>query len=250
MPEPLPAEWMEQGPRCLNDFNALNCKVIREQNPGIFRQALALYHGSVRFMDDQIARIIAFLEARDLARNTLVVFTTDHGDMMGDHGCMAKGAPHYDGCIRAPLIAWGHGVRTGVSDRLTCALDFFPTFCEAAGIEGTALPPLEGMSFAPACRGTADAGWPEVAVWYGSSQSVITDDGWRLTRYTEAGEGQMFDLGHDPDEQHNLYGEPAHAAKRQELLERLVKVTARPFRIPRYRNLAQRTVDFPGNHAT
>jgi len=246
MPEPLPAEWIEQGPSCLADFNALNCKVIREQNPAIFRRAAALYHGSIRFMDDQIARLIACLNERGLAGNTVVVFTTDHGDMMGDHGCMAKGFVHYDGSIRSPLIAWGADVTGGPTDRLTCALDFFPTFCDLAGVDRDTLPPLEGRSFAGVLAGrpAGDDTWPEIAVQSNGVQSIVTDDGWRLTRYLQHNQGQMFDLSRDPDEQRNRYDDPDAADKKLELLERLVAVSMRPYNLPGYRNLARRPIDY------
>jgi len=241
MPDPLPAAWLEPGHRYLSEWNALNCKAMREQAPERFKEAAALYHGSIRFIDDQIARVIAFLEEQKLVENTIVVFTTDHGDLMGDHGLMAKFV-HYDGSIRSPLLVWGAGVGPRVTDRLTCALDFFPTFCDWAGVDREAWPPLEGKSFAALCRGgEAQDTWDAVAVWSADIQSVVTDDGWRLTRYFETDEGQMFDLRDDPDEQQDLYASPAHAAKRQELLERLVKVTARPASIPRYENQAHLT---------
>lgn len=247
MPEPLPQEWREQGPHCLDEVNALNCRVIREENPPVFRRAAALYHGSIRLMDDHIARVTDFLENRGLLENTLVVFTTDHGDMMGDHGFMAKGPVHYDGCIRCPLIVWGAGIETGASDRLVCGLDFFSTFCELAGIETNLLPPVEGKSFARTALGGADEEeWREVAINYAGVQSVVTEDGWRLTRYHDADEGQMMHLREDPDEQHNLYNDPDFAYKRRELLERLIAVSTRPNRIPGYRNLSEknRSVDY------
>lgn len=79
--------------------------------------------------------------------------------------------------------------------------------------------------------------WNEVAVAYGLMQSVITADGWRLTRFLDEGLGQMFDLKNDPGEHHNLYADPAFVAKRQELLERTVVAMARPRRVPQYRNM-------------
>jgi arylsulfatase A-like enzyme len=247
MPEPVAAEWEEQGPSCLREFNALNCKVIREQNPAIFRQARALYHGSIRFMDDQIARVIDFLEKRGIADHTIVVFSTDHGDMMGDHGFMAKGHPHYDGCIRSPLIVWGGGVSGGPCDQLTCALDFFPTFCEWAGVPADELPPLEGKSFAGSAQGGQDPDtWREVSLTSIGSQSVVTDDGWRLTRYLEHDQGQMFHLFDDPDEQRNLYEDGSLGDKRQELLERCIRIESRPYQIPSYRtsNPRRREIDY------
>jgi arylsulfatase A-like enzyme len=240
VPPPLPIEWQSQGPACMDTYNALNCRVIRNENPAIFRRAKALYHGSVRFVDDQIGRIIRHLEESELSGNTVVVFTTDHGDMIGDHGCLAKGFVHYDGSVRCPLIAWGAGVGSGTADSLQCALDFFPTFCDLAGVPSEALPPLEGRSFAPALEAgdNAGTGHQEVAIWYDGVQSVVTDDGWRLTRFLEHGEGQMFHLQADQDEQHNLYASAAHAEVRQCLLERALAAAARPFAIPRYANLA------------
>lgn len=237
MPDPLPAEWLEQGPSCLDEYNALNARVIREQRPEVFKQAAALYHGSIRFMDDQIARLLAYLEETGLAQDTLVVFTTDHGDLMGDHGLMAKFV-HYDGSVRCPLIVWGANVAAGVRDELVCALDFFPSFCEWAGVDPAVLPPLEGKSFASPARGEAQpAPWREIAISSAGMQSVVTDDGWRLTRWLEPGAGQMFNLRDDPAEQRNLHEFPEHAARRTELLERLIAVGFRPCHIPQYRNL-------------
>jgi len=237
MPEPLPAEWREQGPSCMEEQNRLNCRSIRDEAPERFREAAALYHGSVRFVDDQIARLVAFLEDRGLVESTTVVFTTDHGDMMGDHGLMAKFV-HYDGSVRAPLVAWGAGVAKGACEDLVCALDFFPTFCEWAGVDAERLPPLEGVSFADRARGgESEDAWREIAISSNDMQSVVTDDGWRLTRWLDRDAGQMFHLARDPGEQRNLYDDPAHAAKKTELLERLIGVGLRPYNIPQYRGL-------------
>ena len=69
-------------------------------------------------------------------------------------------------------------------------------------------------------------------------QSVVMADSWRLTRYLDEDEGQMFDLSEEPGEQEDLYRRTEHAAKRQELLERLIRVGFRPYNIPQYRSLA------------
>ena len=85
-----------------------------------------------------------------------------------------------------------------------------------------------------------------MAVQTAGLQSVVTDDGWRLTRFLKANEGQMFHLAADPGEQQNLYNDPQYAAKRQELFERLVAVSVRPNSIPRYRNLVDKSIDYLG----
>jgi arylsulfatase A-like enzyme len=158
--------------------------------------------------------------------------------MLGDHGLVTKGVKHYDMGIRCPLIVAGGPIVPQATSRLTCTLDFYPTFCDWGGVGQEALPPLEGKSFASDCAGrkTGDA-WRQVSVAVGQAESVVTDDGWRLTRYLGDDLGQMFNLAQDPDEQHNLYDDPAYANKRQELLERLVRAMAAPRLVPQYRNL-------------
>lgn len=238
MREPLPAEWLEQGFGTLRrsqDFHQFS-EIF--DKPGVMRKLRALYHGSLRLIDDQIARLVGFLREKDLWEDTVVVFTTDHGDMLGDHGLNFKGVMHYDMCIRCPLVVAGGGIGPAVSERLTCMLDFFPTFCDWAGVGESVRPPLEGRSFASTCAGQDERdSWREVSVAVGSVESVVTDDGWRLTRFLNDDKGQMFDLRDDPGEQRNLYDDAAYAGKRQELLERLVRASARHKRVPHYRNM-------------
>lgn len=231
MTEPLPSEWIEQGPRILdaNRDNYLNFRKICD-NPAAVRKLRALYHGSLKFLDDQIGRIIDRVNQAGLWEDTIIVFSTDHGEMMGDHGLVSKGRLHYDAGIRCPLIVAGGPIRPGVNDRLTCSLDFFPTFCEWAGIGPQDLPPLEGRSL-------LGGSWAEIAVGTGDCDTVITDDHFRLTRFSDSDEGQMFDLKNDPAEQRNLYNHPDHRQKKCGLLERLVKARTRPRAIPQYRNL-------------
>ena len=70
----------------------------------------ALYHGSLRFVDDQVARLVADLKQSGQWDSTVLVFTSDHGEMLGDHGLIAKGTRHYDACIRVPFLVAGGGV--------------------------------------------------------------------------------------------------------------------------------------------
>jgi len=239
MSDALPAEWTGQGFETLHGSQRFfrGFEQIKDQ-PEVLRQWRAFYHGSLRYMDDQIARLVDFLHANDLWQTTILVFTTDHGEMLGDHGLVTKGVKHYDKGIRCPLIVAGGPVAAQTSTRLTCTLDFYPTFCDWADVPRRDRPPLEGKSFAGLCAGDGnDDGWQEVSVAIGTVESVITDDGWRLTRYLGDEKGQMFNLAEDPDEQRNLYDDPAFAAKRQELLERLVRAMAAPRLVPQYRNL-------------
>ena len=203
--------------------------------PDVLRQLRAMYHGSIRFIDDQIARMVAFLKERGELDNTIIVFATDHGDMMGDHGFIAKGSFHYDACVRCPLIVAGPGVAPGVDERLVSSLDFFPTFCDWADV--AARPPVEGVSFAAETPGRdvvtiQGLGVPAAA----NARSIVTEDGWRLT-VLEDGSGQLFNLRADPSEQRDLYRDPAWTEKKIALLEQHAIAFMKPLKLHRYGNL-------------
>jgi len=236
MPDPIPIEW--QGIRVFEHHrdNFHNFGEIHAQ-PDKMRKLRALYHGSIRLIDDQIARIVQFLKERGLADNSIVCFTTDHGDMMGDHGLITKGAMHYDKSVRVPLIVWGTGIAHGlVSDRLTSSLDMFPTLCEWGGAE--LLPPHEGQSLAGAASGsTSDEAWEEVTMQVAPTRSIITQEGWRLSIFGGEDRAQMFDLRNDPDEQHDLYDDPTFVVQQRSLHERLTRAYMRSLDVWRYDRL-------------
>jgi arylsulfatase A-like enzyme len=239
MPAPRPAAWIAEGISRLHESQRfVGFDRIWRDKDAIARLR-ALYHGSLRFLDDQIRRIVARLDDLGLRDNTLVLFTTDHGEMLGDHGLITKGVKHYDMGVRCPLIASGPGVhRAAATSRLTSTLDFFPTFCDLAGVPLDERPPLEGASFAGALESPeAESGFDAVSVAFDGVVSVISDDGWRLTRYLDDHKTQLFNLREDANEQHNLAGEARHADRLRLMLEKLVEVNARPARVPHYANM-------------
>lgn len=250
MPDALPADWLADPCPTLRANQVFHGFERIYDKPEVVRQLRAFYHGSMRFMDDQIARIVTYLRKADLWNDTVLLFTSDHGDLLGDHGLLTKGEKPYDGGVRCPLVVAGGGSSAGSTDRLTCTLDLFPTFCDWADVPAAERPPVEGRSFAPVCAGLADPDpWPAVSVAYGSVESVVSADQWRLSRFVDDNYGQLFNLADDPDEQRNLYCDPASAARRQRMLEQLVDVMARPRRIRDYRAMPAvngRKMDTPG----
>jgi arylsulfatase len=242
MPEPIPAEWKTQGPTFLDSHRDgyLKFRTICEDVESV-KKLRALYHGSLRLMDDQILPVVNYLHTAGLWDQTILIFTTDHGDMLGDHGLIAKGIPHYDSCIRCPLIICGGAIPPGVSDLLLCSLDLFPTLCAWAGVASEDIPPVEGLSFAMVDDAAPQvAARHEIAVSIGPADSIITSDGWRLTRYSHRDAGQLFNLRHDPAEQQNLYHDPQYAGIKVSLLERLIKLRAEPRQFLQYRILPSR----------
>lgn len=237
MLDALPQEWTEEDFPYLAQAQKgyLRFDKIKD-SPEAVAKLRALYHGSIKFIDDQIGRVIARIKDLGIWDDTIIIFTTDHGDLMGDHGLIAKGETHYDACIRTPLIVSGGPIAKGVvSERLTSSLDLYPTLCAWAQTPKEELPPIEGISFANVCTGVSDDPHQEIGVMMGNSSTIITQDGYRLTLHTaQKLTGQMFYLRQDPFEQHNLYRDPAYNAKKQELLERLVRIKNRPATVPQY----------------
>ena len=196
------------------------------------REAIALNYGLISFIDDAVGRVLARLDQLGLADNTIVVFTSDHGDYMGDHQLMLKGPIHYRGLIQVPMIwrdpALPRGARSGA---FAGTIDFAPTILNRAGVEG--FNGIQGKDMAPLfARGAPlyDAmlieeegqrlgvGLPTRA----RVRSIVTDRH-RLTLYDGVDWGELYDREADPDESFNLWNDPSAHALRGELLLRLAR---------------------------
>ena len=173
------------------------------------RAALAATYGMIEFVDDGVGRILATLDRLDLADDTIVIFTSDHGDMMGDHGLILKGVMHFQGCLRVPLAIHVPGNEPGRTDSLASSLDLAQTvldLCEAGayqGVQGHSLRPVLDDPTA-SVRNTVliEDDFPPVEgrgqLMPLKTRTVISDLG-RYTRYSNGFE-QLFDLAVDPDE--------------------------------------------------
>ncbi|MCK6487976.1 MAG: sulfatase-like hydrolase/transferase [Planctomycetes bacterium] len=243
LPPPLPRAWADdQVPPAMARFARDHFGLAGLDAAG-WARLRALYFGACRLIDDEIGRLLAAVRRLGLERDLLVVFTTDHGDMAGDHGLLMKGPWHYDGCVRVPLIAAGAGVEAGrVEDRLVSLLDLFPTFAAVAGADPAGLP-LEGHPL-PLAAG-APGGHAELAVetngTYGDdrvqARSVLTAEGARLTLFPGLpGTGQLFELAADPHEAHDRFRHAAWQPARCALGERLAAAQARQWLPPPARN--------------
>lgn len=175
------------------------------------------------------------LNASRAARNTVVVFTSDHGDMFGDHGLMLKGMMHYRGCLQIPLVLTGPGVTAGVNATLASTLDITPTLLHLAGV--SPCDGIQGVSLAPALtdhhhavRSSAyiEEELPQASLFPfavpASARTLITDR-YRLTRYPGGPLGELYDLIDDPTESVNRWNDAAYASQRGELVEQLLDAT-------------------------
>lgn len=192
------------------------------------RKNMAVYYGMVSLMDREIGRILDALDRLGIAENTLVVFSTDHGHFLGQHGLIAKGAFHYEDLIRLPfLVRWPGQVPAGaVSGSLQSLVDLAPTFLSAAGIETPGQ--MQGADQLPVWKGEAEQARQHVLVENRHQPTALhlrtfVNERYKLTVYRSADYGELFDLQEDPEERRNQWNNPAYAHVKQELLHKFVQ---------------------------
>jgi arylsulfatase A-like enzyme len=193
-------------------------------------QTVARYLGEVSLLDDQVGRILEAVERLGLAGNTVVIYSTDHGDLCGSHGLIDKHYIMYDDVARVPLLVrWPLGL---VQPGRTCdefvihALDLAATFCDLAGapVPGT----FQGISLLPALRGRPLASErPDVfSMYYGNqfgfySQRMVRNRRWKYV-WNATAEDELYDLEADPGELRNRTGDPTCRETVRALRRRLV----------------------------
>lgn len=196
------------------------------------KEAVALNYGSISNIDNQIGRILASLEELGLAENTVVIFTSDHGDYLGDHQLLLKGPIHYQSVTRVPFI-WADPAtkQADVSpNALISTIDIAPTILERAGV--APFNGIQGKSLLKIIEGETDS-LREALIIEEEGQRVILGfdsrircrtllaDNHRLTIYDGADWGELYNLQSDPEEIINLWDDPASATLRAELLKKL-----------------------------
>jgi choline-sulfatase len=210
--------------------------------PEQIRKMRRYYYGYAAFVDDQFGRLLRWMEGRGLLENTIIAFVADHGTHLCDNGLVQKGT-FYDASARVPYFFWyppkiaqGRTLQTPVETRT-----LLPTLLEMAGLpvpdrcagislaetlrkgkEPAALPVFSEMSFG------FDPRHPDNRV------VMVRDGQWKLCVCVddETEKGELIDLGNDPLEQHNVYGQEKYAAIQQKLLQAVtahIAGTEKPF---------------------
>lgn len=196
------------------------------------------YFASVALLDKCVGRLIGALERQGILDNTLVIFTSDHGEMLGQRGLIGKGAYFYEPCARIPLIARGPGFSSsnGPSERLVQLRDLAATILTAAGINHAQI--RESMPTALALQSEQERDCA-VTLYRNSCInrdkvfwdppilcSMIRQGPLKLTVYHSSDphtemQGELFDLSRDPSESHTLWDDPAHQVDKARLLGKL-----------------------------
>ncbi len=191
------------------------------------REAIRHYLAFCSYEDYLFGRVLEELEASGEADNTVVVYLSDHGDYMGEHGLWCKGLPCFDSAYHVPaIVRWPAGLANPgrVEDSMIELGDFCPTFLELAGVDVDR--PISGKSLAPFLRDEKPEGWRDAVFTqtngnelYGIQRSIRTDD-WRFV-YNGFDFDELYDLKSDPGQQTNLAADEKYSVVVDDLMKRI-----------------------------
>lgn len=195
------------------------------------REAMALTAGMITMIDDQIGRILQVLKETGQYENTVIIFTSDHGDYLGDFNLMLKGPLPLPAITRVPMI-WSDpaGRAPAESRAMASTIDISASILDRVG-----LAPywgMQGQSFLPALDGTTahrsdvliehNDGGPRMGLDRAARVRTLRCRKWRFSNYAGETWGELYDLEADPKETRNLWDDPAYAAQKAALAERMI----------------------------
>jgi arylsulfatase A-like enzyme len=189
--------------------------------------ARAYYYRMVEMIDAACGNILRELDDLGIAERTIIVFTSDHGELLGDHGFWLKGPFHYEQLINVPLLLrWKGAIPEGQTLRDIVSLaDVAPTLLSLCGI---GLPGgIDGCDFSARLKGAAEPARRRALIETIDDpakirvKTIVTAE-WKLTCYPGQSYGELIDLANDPGERRNLWGDPAYQAKKAELFGELL----------------------------
>lgn len=206
--------------------------VVHLENPSAeqLRRQRAHYFANVSMIDAQVGKLLEALDRRGVLDNTVIIFTSDHGDCLNDHGHSQKWTM-YEPSVRVPAIVWSQAQQSKgrVVDDLVSLFDFGPTILELAGIA----PPkwMEARSLNGYLAGEAPDPREKVFAEHAGDRilsgteymTMIRDQRYKLVHFVEADEGQLFDLVSDPNEVNDLWDDPAYQEVRRNLVNEILK---------------------------
>lgn len=181
----------------------------RDLDPAIAREAIRAYYASITFADAQVGRVLDALQATGLRDNTIVVFTSDHGYHMGEHGHYQK-QTLFENATRVPLIMAGPGIASGASSKSMAEMvDFYPTLAELTGL--TPPPYVAGKSLVPTLKDPNESTRQAALSQWNNGYSIRTT-GYRYTEWgIDGADGmELYDHSEDPAEMNNVADDPAY----------------------------------------
>jgi len=176
-------------------------------------QRMSQYYGMIKLIDDNIGRLLTHLKTSDILDNTIIVFTSDHGDLKSEHNRQNKGVP-FEGSAKVPFIVYyPDKIKPVVINEAMTSVDFQPTLMGLLGIKGSGNE--EGRDASKLLTKGQVKNWKDVAFFRQSSSKgkgwlTVVSDRYKLV-YNTWGEPWLFDLEQDPDELVNFYNNPQYS---------------------------------------
>jgi uncharacterized sulfatase len=199
------------------------------------KNTTAMFYGMISHIDDQVGRLVKGLEEMGILDDTIILFTSDHGDMMGDHWFMAKRLFFYDGALKVPGLMAGPGIKPGSRyDGFVENVDIAPTLLDLAGVDCP--PAIQGKSWKPMLEGVGKCVHDDVFTefqyheGFGDTADPSTDENvaslydgrYRIVYFQGRSYGQLFDSEKDPHHVINYWEEPDYADIKQMMIEKLL----------------------------
>jgi len=230
--KPYPAKEVQLPPVIVND-NVPEQALVR-QNMKVWKmseiqkkQTISAYMASVRFMDQQVGRLLDALDRLNLREETIVIFISDHGYNLGQHDCWSK-VSLWEGSVRVPLIMSvpGAGKNNGnICESIVELIDLYPTLTELCGLAHEQPEILQGKSLVGYLSNSKPKPDESLAytISFGGKGATVRSDRWRYTRWGEKiaeGNEELYDHSADPEEHINLAGDPGNMEILDEMREK------------------------------
>jgi choline-sulfatase len=200
-----------------SDYDSFS--ITREQ----IRRSRQGYFANISYIDDKVGSLLSVLERTRMADDTIILFCSDHGDMLGERGLWFK-MSFFEGSARVPLTIAGKNIPVGLIHQPTSNLDINPTLCALAGIDiASIMPWTDGQSLKPLIDGKnrSEPVLMEYAAEGTDAPMVAIRDGRYKFIHCEIDPPQLFDLESDPHELTNLAADPANAALAAKFMEKV-----------------------------
>ena len=230
------ANWDKAYMKVNADFKkAFPTMTEKEKMQWRYQRYMQDYLGTIAAVDENVGRVLDYLEANGLMENTIIVYTSDQGFYLGEHGWFDKRFIYNESFKTPLLVSWPGKIKPGTkSDEMVQNLDFAQTFLEAAGIPAPS--DMQGESLMPLLTGNNEK-WTRDAVYYHYYEypavhmvkrhyAIVTKEYKLVHYYFDVDEWELIDRLHDPNEMKNVYDDPAYAEIKKQLhtqLEQLRK---------------------------